>query len=225
LIALVAVRALVARPVLRARDLMVAGRDPAVRRAYLSLWRAERSVPPQAPSFEAIRAARAVGVPAEALVWGETPLSLAASLLARAGVGPASTVIDLGAGRGMVLLAARLLGAQARGVELDPRRVGPAREALERAGAELAVGDALEAPLAGATHLWLSWTCMPEPTRGALVHRLRALPPGVRVVSTTWHPGPGFATLYQGTARFAWGSGDVFVVEKSAEPAPAAPTR
>lgn len=205
---------LAARPVLRGRDLLAARRDPVVRRAYLSLWRAERSVSPHEPSFEAVRRAQGQGLSSSSLVWGETPLAVAVELLARAGVGPASTVVDLGAGRGMVLLAARLLGARARGVELDPRRTEPARPILAAAGAELITGDARDASLEEATHVWLSWTCMDPELRGALQKKLARLPAGTRVVALTWAPGPPFAVLESRRALFPWGFTDVLLAER-----------
>lgn len=212
--ALVMIAGLVARPVLRARDLVVARRDPIVRRAYLSLWRAERSLPPYEPSFEAVRRTRGGGLSVASLVWGETPLATAVESLERAGVGPSSTVLDLGAGRGMVLLAARMLGARARGIEIDPRRADPARQILQDAGADLVVGDVREAPLDEATHVWLSWTCMDAALRRTIDEKLAALRSGTRVVALTWPPGPAFSVVARERALFPWGFVDVLLAER-----------
>lgn len=218
----------VARPFFRVRDLAAVWREPVLRGAYHEIWRAHRRAPPHKLAFEAVRRVRAQGIDAGALTWGETPFSTARDVLRDAGVGPDSTVVDLGAGRGMVLLAARALGACARGVELDSARVWPVRDALARAGVDLAVGDAREADIRAATHIWLSWTCMPSALRAALVERLDALAVGARVVSLTWspvaHAGDGSAplALVRETRRlFPWGWVDVIISERTSELSPA----
>ncbi len=201
---------LAVRPLLRARDLAVAARHRAVRRACLALWRLDRALPPHRPSPAGVAAAAAAGLPREALTWGETPLATAVDVLRAAGVDARSTVVDLGAGRGTVLLAARLLGAQARGVELDPLRADPARAVVAAAGAALEIGDARAFPLDGATHVWVAWTCMPDEVRAALGERLAALPPGTRVIALTWDPPAGaFDVERRAPAAFSWGRATV----------------
>ena len=51
-------------------------------------------------------------------MYGETPVHTALWLFWKAGLGKGGQLVDLGAGRGRTLLAARWLGAGARGVEL-----------------------------------------------------------------------------------------------------------
>lgn len=194
-------------------------------RAYAAIWRAERGVPPHAPSFEAVRVARCGALSIDALTWGETPFVLALDLLRRAGAGPGSTVLDLGAGRGMVLLASHALGAAARGVELDPRRVRPVKDTLAAVGASLVEGDARTVSLEGVTHVWLSWTCMPKTLRAELVRLLEGLTSGARVVCFTWplhdehEPARGaFALLHTERRRFPWGITEVMLVERRAAP-------
>jgi hypothetical protein len=205
---------LVVQPALRARDRVVVRAFPfEIANAWRTLWRLDRDLPPHTPSFEAVRRGQGTGLSAEALTWGETPLATAIKLLKDAGVTSSSTVVDLGAGRGMVLLAARALGARARGVELDARRVGPAQGALQAVGAELVVGDAREANVDDATHVWLSWTCMPAELREELASKLDR--PGLVVIAMTWELPPAFAVVQRARAWFPWGPTDVVIAQRS----------
>ena len=203
------------RPLLRARDLAVASRNGAIARAYRKLWRLERALPPHQASPRGVDDAERAGLSREALTWGETPLATAVDLLASAGVTSSSTVVDLGAGRGMVLLAARLLRANARGVELDPMRAEPAQPILTDVGGALSVGDARSYELAGATHVWLAWTCMPHDVRATLSERVAQLPAGTRVVALTWDPpSSSFEVIGRARARFSWGTATVITAER-----------
>lgn len=206
----------VARPVFRHRDRRLLSSRPDIARAYAAIQRARSTASPYRTGFEAVRTLQAQGITTDALVWGETPLCVAHAHLERAGVGPSSTVVDLGAGQGMVLLAARLLGAQARGVELDAQRVAPVRETLLRAGVVLDVRDARDTPLAGATHVWLSWTCMPPTVRDAIGVRLAELDVGARVIATTWRPSGPWTILSEERVFFPWGTVDVVTAERRA---------
>ncbi len=93
---------------------------------------------------------------------------------------PGDVFIDLGSGLGkVVLLAALLTGAEARGVEVQAALVDRAREAASRVGVEARfhVGDArdpLGAPLDDGTVFFL-YTPFTGPALAAVVERLRVI--------------------------------------------------
>jgi SAM-dependent methyltransferase len=110
---------------------------------------------------------------------GYHPSAIAAALRAfvEAPVVPGDVVVDLGAGLGkVVLLAALLTGARARGIELQPELVGHAKEAALRLGvdAEMIAGDARDAPLDGGTVFYL-YVPFTGAVLGEVLARLRAV--------------------------------------------------
>lgn len=114
-----------------------------------------------------------------------TPDDVVAAMLDLAGVTPADTVYDLGAGDGRIVLAvARDRGARAVGVEIDPELVGRARAALRSAGvadrAEVQRGDLFKQDLFGATVVTLF---LQPHVNARLRPQLERLRPGARVVS------------------------------------------
>lgn len=184
-----------------ARDLAVAARNRAILAAYLRLARIHRAIPPHDAS-----------IAGDELTWGETPLATAVDFLRAANVTSTSRVVDLGAGRGMVLLAARLLGASARGVELDPRRALPAVDVLANIGATLVVGDARDANLDDATHVFAAWTCMTPETRAVIAERI---PRDTTLIALTWDPpSSSFAVIARNEASFSWGRATVVTARR-----------
>jgi SAM-dependent methyltransferase len=97
--------------------------------------------------------------------------------LVEAPVTSADVLVDLGSGLGkVVLLAALLTGAKARGVELQPHLVERARQAAARLGVDVRfdVVDARDAELGDGTVFFLYTPCT-GPALGAIVDRLRAV--------------------------------------------------
>lgn len=175
-------------------------------------WRALRALPPaHRASFDAVLRARAVGLDAEALTFGDTPLSRALKLLRAAGVGPGGVVVDPLAGRGSVLLAARALGAAARGVELDEAHVRVAAPVLARVDATLVAGDARTQACDGATCVYLAWTCLDAATRAAIVERVvTTAASGARIIALTWAPSHARVVVErEERVWFPWGKVDV----------------
>lgn len=199
------------RPYFFARDLLVSSSDPTVRAAMAAL----RRTPMPTERFESVLAARRASLPPEARIWGETPLSVAHALLRGAGVGPSSTVADLGAGRGAVLLAARALGAAARGCEIDPARAGAVAGPLAACGAVLDVADARAWDPGAPSHVWLSWVTWPPQLRSEISARLAALAPGTRILALTWAPTGPVRILEERRRLLPWGSVDVVLAERT----------
>lgn len=201
---------LAVRPWFVVRDLLQAPADPALRVALAALHRS----PEPRDGFESVLAARRAALPPEARVWGETPFCVAHALLRDAGVGPGSRVVDLGAGRGSVLLAARALGASARGCELDPGRARAIAGPLAACGATLEVADARSFDLEVPTHVWVSWITWPAPLRAELSARCAGLPAGTRVVALTWSPTGPFRKISERRRLLPWGIVDAIVSER-----------
>jgi SAM-dependent methyltransferase len=111
--------------------------------------------------------------------------NIADAMLQLAKVGPDDVVYDLGSGDGRIpIIAAQKYGARGVGIEIDPRLVKTAQTiAIEAAVADrvtFIAGDLFETDLSKATVItaYLSTTIMKR-----LEPKLRALPPGTRIVS------------------------------------------
>lgn len=204
----------------RALDVVTLLFHPRLIGPYLRVWRAALESSPFPPrTFEKVHTARQRGLSLRELVYGETPLFTARRVLSLAGVNERSVVVDPLAGRGRALLAARSLGAAAKGFELLASHVEAVREPLAHAGVELTVEDGAEADLSGATHVYLAWTCMSERTRARFVERLRALPAGVVVITLTSPLGDdGFRLTKKLTGLYTWGVEAVYVQVREGAP-------
>jgi hypothetical protein len=194
--------------VTRVADVLVLLARPRLLRPYAGLWLAEllRSPYRLGRSFEVVRVLKSSGQPLRELMYGETPLVTGLRAMRRAGVGPGSRVVDLLAGRGRALLAARWLGAEAHGVELLERHVVSVAGSMRRAGVSLVVGDALQEELGGFTHVFLNWTALGPETKARLLERLRTCRPGTRILTVT-RPleAEDFPVLGKQWLLFTWG--------------------
>ncbi|MBI3184140.1 MAG: class I SAM-dependent methyltransferase [Myxococcales bacterium] len=215
--AVISITKLVLAILCRALDLLMLAVRPRLVGPYLSVWLAERRRSPYRwpRSFETVLLLKQTGHTARELTYGEIPLLTAVLLFRRAGLGPGGRLVDLGAGRGRALLAARWLGAQARGVELRREHVEAVRPAMARAGAHLEVADATEADLTGATHVFANWCAFGEESRRRIAERLLACPSGTRLISVL-HPAPGgqLRALCRRPGLFTWGFEWVWIHER-----------
>jgi hypothetical protein len=147
-----------------------------------------RSLAPPS-SFENVHQARAHGVALPSLTYGEVFFCSARSWLQRLGVGPGSVVLDIGSGRGMVLLAAHSLGATAIGMEINNRIAQGSEDALRACESiTIIAGDATSQPWPAATHVVCTWTCFSDEQRAILTQRLERQP-GVVATTTMGIPG------------------------------------
>ena len=179
-------------------------------------WRGTTAPPsPWRAAFATVMSARQAGVPLDDLVYGEAFVVAAQALLRRLGVGPGAVVVDLGCGRGGVLVAAAGLGATARGVDLLAGHIDAIGAVASDAGIVVDVGDARsvgDALLADATVVWLSWVTWSAATRAAVTARLRALPPGALVVGIAHGvDDDAFEVVAQPRLWCTWGRADVVV--------------
>ncbi len=150
-------------------------------------------------------------------VYGEAFVVAAAGLLKKHGCGPGSTVVDLGCGRGNVLVAARALGAAARGVDANGVHVDAVKAAFAVVDVAVVVGDARDADVAGASHVWLSWATWPEQVRKEVAaHLALSLAPGAVVIGVVYgvDADAGFDVVEEVAVGMSWGSADVVVSRK-----------
>lgn len=200
----------------RVLDVVVLLRTPRLIGPYLSIVRAAwvRS-PFREGGFQRTHLARKAKQSAGELVYGETPVFTARALFKRGGVGQTSTVLDLGAGRGRVLLAARSLGASAHGIELLPEHIAPVIDAMESAGATLVEGDAAFADLSAATHIFLTWTCLSETSRARVLANLERARPGTIVFTVTFPiEHSAFEPVASVRPFFSWGRADLHIARR-----------
>jgi hypothetical protein len=202
--------------VIRVTDVLLLLWHPRLLPPYLRIWWAEfRHTPYKARrTFEVVRALKATGQRFRELIYGETPLMTAVSVFKRAGVRRGSQLMDLGAGRGRTLLAARWLGAEAHGVELLADHVARVAEPLRSAGATLTVGDMTQAELGNATHIFTNWLALSPETKAKMIERFRTCRPGTRFITVT-HPieAEGFVRLSRHWRLFTWGVEVVWIHE------------
>jgi SAM-dependent methyltransferase len=208
--------------ILRAVDFALLLRWPSLWRAhmrvYLSGW---QQTPYDETSFDRVMAAKRATVRTKELTYGETPVVTARRLLKRAGVQPGEAVLDLGAGRGRVLLAALSLGARARGVELLEGNVAAVRDALGGVGADVVQGDAKATALEEADLVFITWSCFSPKSREAVGRNLQALRAGARLITVTWpHPDPAFELVHSQLAFFSWGLAPVYLYRRRPNPLP-----
>jgi len=144
------------------------------------------------------------------LIYGETPLITCAAILERVGAQSDDRLLDLGCGRGlMVLGAAQIAKSRARGIELLPGYVERATRVaadLGMQGVEFVHGDARQADLSWPTILFIAATTWSDNTLRAVEERLGDLPPGARVISLSAplrHP--DLSEFHQETLPFSWG--------------------
>jgi hypothetical protein len=207
--------------VIRLTDVLLLLWRPRLLRPYLGLWWQELVHTPYRArrTFEVVRALKATGQRFRELIYGETPLLTAITVFKRAGVGPGSRLVDLGAGRGRVLLAARWLGAEARGVELLADHVTRVAPRLQAVGLTLTVGDMTREELGDATHVYTNWLALTPETKTRLIERFRTCRPGTRFITVT-RPieAEGFVRLSRHWRLFTWGVEAVWIHEYRPEP-------
>ncbi|WP_375756415.1 class I SAM-dependent methyltransferase [Corallococcus exercitus] len=212
--------------VLRVTDLLLLLVRPRLLKPYLGLWwqRILRTPYSARRTFEMARALQATGQSFRELMYGETPLVTALAFLKKAGVERGSRVVDLGAGRGRVLLAARWWGAGAHGVELLADHVARVAPWLGPAGITFTVGDMTREPLADATHIFCNWVAFSPETKARLVAHLRSCTPGTRIITVT-RPiqAEGFTCHTSHWMLFTWGFEKVWLQEFRPEPITAPP--
>jgi len=143
------------------------------------------------------------------VIWIPTPKGLIDKMLAAAKVTSSDRVYDLGAGDGIIAItAAREFGAQAVGIEYNPRMADYARRMVQEAGVadkvRIITGDIFKEDFSSATVLTLY--LLPELNMQLRPTILR-MKPGTRVVSHAFSMGdwePDEAMSHDTARGFLW---------------------
>ena len=149
-------------------------------------------------------------------VYGDVFVAPTAALLRACGARAGVVVVDVGCGAGNVLLAARSLGAVARGLEIDSARALPHH--ARAADAVVEVVDGTEVDYGDADIVWCSWLTWSATTRAALTARWTStLRPGALLITLGHAPdGEAFETVARTTLWCSWGRADVLIASRRA---------
>ena len=124
--------------------------------------------------------------PAVLAPYSPTPMDVVARMLKFAGVGQRDVLYDLGCGDGRIVIeAARLHGARAVGIDIDPSLIAQARANARKAGVEdrvtFRVQDAMTVDLSDATVVTLYLLAASNVKLRPIL--MRDLEPGARIVA------------------------------------------
>jgi len=203
---------------MRALDLMILLPHRKLLRVYFRTWKGEYTQSPFTEnSFEKVHQARRQGRSTKEFTYGETPVISARAFLKEAGVNQASCVYDVGAGRGRVLIASRLLGAKSLGCDLLDAHVRTAGPELAKIHIDLLHLDATEASFHDVTHVFVAWTCFTYNSRKQLSEHFTSMSAGTRLLLLD-HPlkNRSFTKLYQKKIWCSWGRATLYVYERNA---------
>ncbi len=147
--------------------------------------------------------------------YGETPLAAMRRILELAGAEPDDSFLELGAGTGrFCMMAARLVGLEATGVEQIPTFVDNARRIAARQGlpCRFIQGDLFAQPWSQHSLLYITPTTFTDDGLARFHSKCSELRPGARLVSLTHPPqAPGLVPLAMDVLDFSWGPATVFV--------------
>ena len=158
---------------------------------------------------------RAVGLPKEDLIYGETPILTAWHILELLGVDQADHVVELGAGRSLFsLVAVAAFGTTATSVEIVPAFVTRTRKVARALGLErlkARQGNVLNLPLEEGTVYFVTATTFAADSWLSLNQRLSEAPSGTRAVSLSAPLTRAYWKVEsQERLPFSWGENTVY---------------
>ncbi len=158
--------------------------------------------------------------------YGETPLAAMRRILDLADARPDDTFCELGAGTGRFsMIAARLIGLEATGIEQIPTFVENASRIAARQGlsCRFILDDLFARPWSAYSLLYITPTTFTDDGLARFHAKCRELRPGARLVSLTHPPAaPGLVPVAMDVLDFSWGPATVFV-HRMTDPAEATP--
>lgn len=162
------------------------------------------------------REGHATGVSPDDLTYGETPVLTAWQILSELEAGPDDVVVDLGCGRGLVVLVANLaFGCRALGLDVVPsfvQRGTALARSLSLEGVEFRLADFRSEALPEATLYFLAPTTLEPASWERLQHTMLAAPTGARAVCLTSPLPPlGWETTDVRKRAYSWGAATTYV--------------
>ena len=155
-------------------------------------------------------------IPQEELTYGEAPFFTLKQIFQSVGLTAQDHLLDLGSGRGVVVLFANLfLGAKASGIEILPGLVLRSRQLAKFLKVEEKVdfiqADLREAVFPQSTVIFIAGTSFTPETIKILEAKLVNLPPGTRIVSLSFPlQNKNLTLLKKERLYFSWGKGTLF---------------
>lgn len=144
-----------------------------------------------------------------ALAYGETTCLALRQILEWAGLEPPARILDLGSGRGLVVLASILQGFEAHGIELLSEYVQRARKVAASLNleADLQQADMLQVEWPEVELLLLNSTAFPSAVRHTLLSRMSDLSSLTQIVTYDWMlPDDRFDLIHSGRLPVTWGT-------------------
>ena len=155
------------------------------------------------------------GISRDELIYGDTPLFTSIYLLWLAGIERGGQFYDLGAGRGGVLMAAKYVGMQSTGYDLNPAHIVLSEGVLRPLDIFLKYGDARNVDASGGNIVYVAWTTWSKHTRHGIERNLHALPSGAKVITLTWGlESDEFVEIRRGFSLFSWGLANYYIFER-----------
>lgn len=142
--------------------------------------------------------------------YGETPLTTLDRIAREAYISPEDTVYDLGCGPGRTTHWLNCFrGCNVLGIDQIPTFID---KAIHRPGVDFICGDFLDLDYSKATVVYLYGTGMDEPLVDALAEKLKALPRGGRVITTSYPiEDRAFRFVKSFPGRYTWGKAEIFL--------------
>lgn len=155
-------------------------------------------------------------LPADDLIYGETPVLTAFQLLTLAGIDHADHVVELGGGTSVFsLVATAAFGCRATTLEIVPGFVAKTREITAALGLErvrVKLQNILEGALPEGTLYYITGTTFSEESWRALQRQLAVAPVGAKAISLS---SPLDAKAWRVESRstfpFSWGDNTVYM--------------
>ncbi len=173
-------------------------------------------------AFSTSLAERPSGAHGVNLAYGETPWGAMRTILSHLALTAEDTFLELGSGTGRFsLIAARLTGCRAIGIELVPsfvERANAIASRLAMKGCEFREQDFFDVSWREASAVYCATTTFDDATLARFEDKCRELPRGARVVTVTQPPRTrGLALEWMEVLDFSWGPGTVFLHRSAAE--------
>ncbi len=174
------------------------------------------------------RAKRKLSLPREDLIYGETPLLTAWSILSDLGVDQADHIVECGGGRALFsLVAVSAFGCSATTLEIIPAFVKKTQKVVDRLGLErlqVIQSDILAQPIPQGSVYFITATTFSTVSWRKLEQNLTSAPAETRAISLSAPLSKAYWRLEKETKLpFSWGENTVYIQRRRAAEGSAPP--